>query len=349
MYALVGSRTTRERHARGQGISVYAVCPRSGALELVTIETGLVNPSYLLLSKNGQRVYTVHGDRQEISAFSLNQQTGRLSLLNQQSTQGLNPVHLCFTPDQRAIMVVNHLGASMVVLPIDADGALLPVTQQHRFSGDIGPHRVEQSQAKPHAVVYDPSGRFLVVPDKGLDAVFGFVWEEGRFLPTAQIKVSSREGAGPRHACFHPHMPVMYCVNELDSTVAVYAWDQQHASLHAVQVLSTLAHSFTGNSRAAAIVLSASARHLYVSNRGQDSISIYAVDKETGCLSWQSNVSSQGRTPRFMDFNQSGDYLYVLNEDSDSIVQFAVDADTGALSYLASWPCGSPVCMVFSK
>lgn len=349
MYALVGSRTTRERQARGQGISVYAVCPQSGGLELLTLHTGLINPSYLLPAADGRRIYTVHGDCQEISAFEFDPSTASLRFLNQQSTQGLNPVHLCFTPDQKAIVVVNHLGASTAVLPIDADGALQPVAQVQKFSGAVGPHRIEQTQAKPHAAVWDPSGQCMVVPDKGLDAVFSFAWESGVLRPTAQQKLSSREGAGPRHACFHPSLPVLYCVNELDSSVTVYDWHAQEKRLHPVQVISTLSQDFTANSRAAAIVLSACGRHLYVSNRGQDSISLYAVDPATGALSWQGHVATQGRTPRFLGMHPTGNYLYALNEDSDSIVQFVVDGNTGGLEAIASWPSASPVCMVFTR
>ncbi|HAC68898.1 MAG TPA: hemagglutinin, partial [Pseudomonas sp.] len=115
MYAYVGSRTTRARQARGEGISVYRVTP-AGALELVQVVGDLINPSYLTLNRAGDRLYTVHGDEQAVSAFAVDRQTGHLAFLNRQDTGGRNPVHLALAPDDRHLVVSNHLGRSLAVL-----------------------------------------------------------------------------------------------------------------------------------------------------------------------------------------------------------------------------------------
>lgn len=349
MYAYVGSRTTRERNARGEGISIFRLDPVQGALELVAIEKGLVNPSFLALSRDGQFLYTVHGDAAEVSAFAVERQTGLLRFINRESTQGRNPVHLALDPSGRFLVVSNHIGASLAVLPINADGALAPLCQLIALEGPVGPHRVEQQQAKPHFNPFDPSGRFVVVPDKGLDRIFSFAFSEGRLVPAAVPWVAAREGAGPRHLAFHPHLPLAYVVNELDSSVTAYRFDSGSGALAPFQVLPALADSFVGNSRAAGIAIDARGRFLYSSNRGGDSVAAFAIDGPSGCLRFLGAEPTRGKTPRCFALSPNGRFLFALNEDSDTIVTFAIDPDTGALAATgAQVRCGSPVCMVFS-
>jgi len=349
MYAYVGSRTTRERNARGEGISVFKVDPERGTLQLVDIEKGLVNPSFLALSRDGNFLYTVHGDESEVSAFKVDRQSGRLTFLNRQSTQGKNPVHLALDPSGHYLVISNHIGASLAVVPVNADGSLAPLTQLVKLEGPIGPHRVEQKQAKPHFNPFDPSGRFVLVPDKGLDRVFSFRFEQGQLVPAAVPFAVARETSGPRHLAFHPKAPLAYVVNELDSTVTAYRFNAGTAELSAFQLISALPDSFTGNSRASEIEIDAKGRFLYASNRGYDSVAVFAIDAETGRLSFSGAQPTSGKTPRFFALAPNGRFMFALNEDSDSIVTLAVDPASGALKPTgAQVSSGSPVCMVFS-
>jgi 6-phosphogluconolactonase len=350
MFAYVGSRTTRDRNARGEGISVLEVDAASGSLERVQLVDGLVNPSYLALGRGGRHLYCVHGDQSEVSAFQVDAGSGVLSFINRQGTEGRNPVHLALDPSGRFLVVTNHIGASLAVLQIESDGALGSLVQSVPISGPIGPHRIEQQQAKPHFNPFDPSGRFVVVPDKGLDRVFSFRFEQGRLVPADAPFVATREGAGPRSAVFHPQRPFAYVVNELDSTVTTYRFDIQSGALTPLHILSTLPASFTGNSRAAGIAIDRMGRTLYASNRGHDSMAVFRIDVATGLPEFVAAEPSGGRTPRFFTLSPDGQRLFALNEDSDSIVAFGVDAVTGRLSEptpVAS--SGSPVCMVFSE
>ena len=350
MFAYVGSRTTRERHARGVGITVFRVDEGSGALKPVQVVGGLVNPSYLALSASGSHLYTVHGDQSEVSAFRVDRDSGALQFLNSQSTEGRNPVHLALDASGTRLVVTNHIGASVVVLPVAADGALGPIDQSVPFTGPLGPHRIEQQQAKPHFNLFDPSGRFVIVPDKGLDRVFSLRLDRSRLAPATAPFVQAREGAGPRSLVFHPHLSIAYVANELDSTVTTYGFDADTGALTPRQVLPTLPSTFTGNSRAASIAIDASGRTVYASNRGHHSIAVFRVDADSGLLDLVAAVPSEGRTPRFFTLSPDGRQLYALNEDSDSIVTFAVDASTGRLTPTgATVACGSPVCMVFSS
>jgi 6-phosphogluconolactonase (cycloisomerase 2 family) len=350
MFAYVGSRTTRERNARGLGISVFEVDPRDGRLELVQLVDGLVNPSYLALSHDGRSLYTVHGDESEVSAFQVDRTNGTLGFLNRQSTQGQNPVHLALDTSGRFLVVTNHLSSSLAVLPISADGTLDAVSQLVTLRGPPGPHRVEQQRSKPHFNPFDPSGRFVIVPDKGLDRVFCFRFEAGALTPAAVPFVATREGAGPRNLVFHPRLPLAYVVNELDSTVTTYRFAADTGALEPLQILTTLPSTFTGNSRAAGIAVDEAGRTLYASNRGHDSIAAFRVDPASGLLGFRSATSTQGRKPRFFTLSPDGRLVFALNEDSDAIVVLRVDAASGNLAPTgARTDSGSPVCMVFGS
>lgn len=348
MYAYVGSRTTRERHARGEGISVFQV-DATGALERIQLVGGLVNPSYLALAADGATLYTVQGDGSEVSALRVDRANGHLSPLNQQGTQGSNPVHLALNPSGRFLIVTNHLGASLAVLPIGDDGALQPLLQLESISGPIGPHRIEQQQAKPHFNPFDPSGRWVIVPDKGLDRVFSFRFEGGELRPAAVPFASAREGAGPRSAVFHPTLPLAYVVNELDSTLTTYRFDATTGALEPLHIVPTLPASFTGNSRAAGIAIDAAGASIYTSNRGHDSIAIFRLDRDSGLPQFVDAEPTLGKTPRFFTLSPDGRLLFALNEDSDSIVAFDVDTDGSLRAPRQVADCGSPVCMIFAS
>jgi len=350
MFAYVGSRTTRARNARGAGISVLNVDVDSGRLEPVQALAGLDNPSFLALNASGDRLYSVHGDLHHISAYSVNGGDGTLALLNTQDTLGKNPVHLAIDPGGRRIVVSNHIGASLAVLPIEADGSLGEVCQLIELEGKPGPHRIEQPHAKPHHNPFSPDGRYVLVPDKGLDGIFSYRFMDGRLLPSSAVFTPAREASGPRHIAFHANGSHAYCVNELDSTVTAYQFDQASGRLAPRQILSTLPSTYTGNSRAAEIAVDAAGRYVYASNRGHDSIAVFAVAPETGMLAWRGCVPSGGRTPRFLAIAPGGRHLFALNEDDDAIVSFSVDADSGALHPNGEvLHTGSPVCMVFSN
>jgi 6-phosphogluconolactonase len=349
MYAYVGSRTSRERNAHGDGISVYKVDAQSGSLELVQLVKDLVNPSFLALSRDGEFLYTVHGDETDASAFRVDRASGRLTFLNKQSTQGKNPVHLALDPTGRFLVVTNHIGSSLAVLPIAADGSLSALSQLVTLTGPIGPHRIEQKQSKPHYNPFDPSGRYVIVPDKGLDRVFVFRFEGGTLIPAATPFVTTREGAGPRHLVFHPTMNMAYLVNELDSTVTTYRFKPDSGLLEPLQILSSLPATFTGNSRASEIAIDRTGRTLYASNRGHDSIATFRIDAGTGLLAFDGADLTLGRTPRFFALAPSGKHVFALNEESDSIVTMKIDAMSGRLTSAGpSVSSGSPVCMVFS-
>jgi len=193
-FAYVGSRTTRERNARGEGLSVFRVDPATGIWTSVQVLRDLTNPSFLAFDRQRRFLYTVHGDLSEISAFRIDPQSGTLTFINQESTGGRNPVHLSVDLTNRFIIVANHISSSLAVLPIGPDGALGKLCDLVTLTGKIGPHRVEQPFAKPHQVVFDGTDQFIAVPDKGLDRTFVFRIDTrtGKLVPVETAAAEAR-------------------------------------------------------------------------------------------------------------------------------------------------------------
>lgn len=348
-FAYVGSRTTKERNARGVGITVYRYAPETGACALIQTLDDLVNPSFLTFDNSQTHLYCVHGDQSEVSSFSIDTCTGVLSKLNTVSTQGKNPVHLSVDPTNKFLAVANYATGSFALFPIKDDGSLGDLSHAESLPGEAGPHKVEQGSSHPHMIPFDPSGRYVVVPDKGLDGIFVYrVRNNNAKLEATQVSmIKAREGSGPRHIVFAPDARHAYVVNELDSSVTGYAYEADQGALTPKEILSTLPSSFTGNSRAAAIVLAPSGKYLYVSNRGHDSVATFVIN-EGGEFVAKGHTPSRGRKPRFMNLTPDGTLLFVANEETDNIVAFDVDRNTGDLSANGQViKTGSPVCMIF--
>ncbi|UHH32078.1 lactonase family protein [Pseudomonas veronii] len=348
-FAYVGSRTTKERNARGVGITVYRYASETGACALVQTLDDLLNPSFLTFDNFQTHLYCVHGDQSEVSSFAIDSKSGVLTKLNSVSTQGKNPVHLSVDPTNKFLAVANYATGSFALFPIRDDGSLGDLSHAELLPGDAGPHKVEQGCSHPHMIPFDPSGRYVVIPDKGLDRIFVYrVRNNNAKLEATQVSmIKAREGSGPRHIVFAPDARHAYVVNELDSSVTGYAYEADQGALTPKEILPTLPPTFTGNSRAAAIVLAPSGKHLYVSNRGHDSVATFAING-SGEFVAKGHISSQGRKPRFMNITPDGTRLFVANEETDNIVAFDVDIKTGGLTSNGQViRTGSPVCMIF--
>jgi 6-phosphogluconolactonase (cycloisomerase 2 family) len=348
-FAYVGSFTSAARKARGEGISVYRIDSDSGRWGRVQALNREVNPGYLAIDPKRPVLYAVHSEANQVSAFSVNEATGELSLINRQSCGGDNPVHVALDATGAFLVVANYGSGSVVVLPVNADGSLGGRTDLVTLKGELGPHRTEQSAPHPHHCLFDPAGRTVVVPDKGLDRLFVFKLDtaKGALVPADPPSVKVRSGAGPRHIAFNPRLPYACVINELDSTVAAFRVTRA-GGLEPIQILPSIPPTFTADNTGAAIEVAPSGRYVYVSNRGHDSIGIFRVDEATGLLSPVAWEPTKGAMPRFIGLDPTGARLYAANQRGDTVVEFDVAEAAGTLRATGRIVvAGTPVCVVW--
>jgi 6-phosphogluconolactonase len=347
MFAYVGSYTTPERKGHGNGINVYGVDPRNGAFRHVQQLGGLENPSYLAINKAGTHLYSVHGDRSEATAYTIDARTGRLSVLNRQSTGGYNVIHLDFDATGRFLVVTNYGTDTIAALPIAKDGSLGPYSTLTTVTGTPGPHRREQNNIRPHHNPLDREGKHFFLPCKGGDVVIAYRLDRKRGVAVEAARVTSRPGAGPRHIDFHPGKPYAYVINELDSTITTYR--KSGPVLAPLQTIPSCPDGFTGYSTGAEIRVGRRGRHVYVTNRGHDSIGVFAIDPSRGTLSPKQWVPTNGGVPRFFAFDRAERFLYVANQGGDTIFAYKVGRDGKLSPTRIRVAVGSPACIVFSR
>lgn len=344
--AYVGARTTRARNARGNGLNVFRV-EQDGSwhhIQLLEME----NPSFLAFDRTKRFLYTVHGDSDGVSSFSIDAESGSLTLLGRTSTEGRNPVHLSFDPSNRFLLVANHVTSTIALMPRQKDGTIGEVCHLYKIEGELGPHRVEQPFPKPHQVEFDPSGRWIIVPDKGTDEVLVFELDSETQTLRLHTRSAAREGSGPRHVSFHPNGELAYVINELNSTITAYRFNANHGELKPFQILSALSDDFTGNSRGAEIMVSPDGGFVYASNRGSDTIASYRI-LPSGTLELAGHWPTSGKTPRFFTLPDNN-LLLVANEESDTIVAMQIEASSGDVrTTRQAQSVGSPVSILLRQ
>jgi 6-phosphogluconolactonase len=353
----IGTYTRRESFVDGkaEGFYVYHLDPLSGELAYAAAVTGAgtVNPSYLALAPDRRCLYAVNeitggkGPYGTVSAFAVDPLTGHLRFLNQQSTRGLAPCYASIEPEGRYCLVANYETGSVCVLPVQEDGRLGAATDLVQFSGS-GPHPERQESPHAHMIVPSPGGHLIVAVDLGTDRLLAFRlgMERGTLIPADSPWIPMLPGTGPRHLAFHPFKPFAYVIGELCSTVSVFRYGERRGAFKAVQTLSSLPDDFRGQNLGAEIKVAPSGRVVYASNRGHDSLAIYAADQRTGKLSLVGHESTQGIGPRDFAIAPSGALLLVANQDTDTVVTFWIDQESGRLAatgHVAHVP--TPVCL----
>jgi 6-phosphogluconolactonase len=346
-FAYVGCFTTEKRKAKGKGIALFTIDPASGKWTFVEACDALHNPSYICLDRAQRFMYSAHGDSSEVCAYARDARTGKLTLLNKQDTKGDNSSTVEVDASGRWVLL--STGPGVALFPVKADGSLGPYSDLVIPEGEPGPLRDEQEGPHPHQATFDLTGRFVVVPDKGLDRiqVFRFDAERGK-LASCDI-LPARHGAVPRHITFHPRRPYAYLVAENDSTVFALHWDTGTGKLKPFQRVPTLPTDFVDDNMAAEIAITPSGKFLYASNRGHDSIVIYSVDEASGRIATVGWEPVRGKKPRFFALDPAAEHLYAANEDSHAIIEFRVDPATGKLEATGLVvETGSPTCIAFA-
>jgi len=348
----VGTYTT----GKSEGIYLYRLNLSSGELKPVASTKGVVNPSFLALTPSRRYLYAVNEVQEfagrksgAVSAFAVDQRTGELRLLNQQPSLGADPCYVDVDAGGRFVLIANYTGGNVMVLPVRRDGSLGEAADMKQYQGS-SVNRERQEGPHAHCIVLDPANRFAYSCDLGTDRImiFRFDSRTGKLLPAEQRWVQVKPGAGPRHLAFQPGGKYVFVLNELHSTVTAFSRDPEKGSLKELQTLTTLPKDFAGTNTSADIHVSSDGRFLYCSNRGHDSIAIFAIDPHGG-LSTIGHESTRGMTPRNFGIVPTGAFLLVANQKSDNIAVFRVDRKTGRLSSTGQMvEAPSPVCLKFT-
>lgn len=341
MRAFIGSRTTRERKARGEGLSVIEIRD-SGAWHVRQV-VDLINPSYLLVDPDRHTLYAVHGDMSDISAMAFGPD-GQLRVLNQRSTRGRNPVHLAWNARRSHLVVANYATGSLSCLPVAPDGGLGEAVSTLQFTGTPGPRHSDQTGSHPHQVVRWPGSNRFIVPDKGLDRLHLVELDDAGGLQLCGAWQAA-PGAGCRHAVVDAERNLLWLVNELDSTVTTCRVDVKACRIDGINTVSLLPAGFTASNSAAGIVRRGGM--LYVSSRGLDAVVTLHIDAHTGHPTPMQTTSTRGTTPRFITLTPDEQSLLVANETSDTVWRLAIRQDGLLGDAEPTIQTGSPVCIAF--
>ncbi len=342
--------------ARSKGIYVSRFDPGTGRLSAPELAVATASPSFLALHPSRRFLYAAEETSMlegkhvgVVSAFSLDAKTGRLTLLNRQSSGGEGPCHLAVDQSGKCLLVANYGNGVIAALPIQADGTLAePGTIIQHKGSSVNPAR----QAGPHAhfITTDPADRFALACDLGLDEVLVYRLDpaKARLVANDPPFASVKPGSGPRHLAFDPSGRFVFLINEMSSTLTAFAYDAKRGALKEVQTISTLPETFAGERSGAEVQVHLSGKFVYGSNRGHDSIAVFGFDPKRGQLTCLQHQTTQGKMPRHFAIDPTGQWLLAENQESDSVVVFRVDAKTGCLSPTGQTvSVGAPVCAVF--
>jgi 6-phosphogluconolactonase len=337
---------------------VYRFDLETGDLTLAQTVPDVVNPTFLALHPSGRFLYAVNevleyagSSSGSVSAFAVDRGTGALALLNEQPTLGGDPCHLSIPRTGHHVLVANYAGGSVAMYRIAADGSLGGTSDFKQHNGSsIDPGR--QTAPHAHSVTIDPTTRFAMVADLGLDRIVVYRLDlvQGRLVPNDPPFYQGKPGAGPRHFDFHPSGRYAYVINELDLTLSALAYDSVGGVLTHLQTESTLPAGIEPFGSTADVHVHPSGRFVYGSNRGHDSIVVFAIDASTGGVTYVENQSTGGQTPRNFAIDPTGTLLLAANQDTHTIVTFRIDGETGKLTPTgASIASPSPACIKFAR
>ena len=347
--------TYTEEGSTSKGIYAYRFDRHTGIISTIGLAARTINPSFLAVHPNHRFLYAVNEVRTyegqksgAVSAFAIDRATGKLTLLNEVASKGADPCYITLDKTGKYVLVANYTGGSLSVFPVLDDGRLGEATAFVQHSGHgTNPQRQEGPHA--HSIDLSPDNRFAIVDDLGLDEtlVYRFDSARGTLAPDPAF-AKADPGAGPRHFAFHPTGRFAYVINEMHNTVTAFDYDPADGALHPLQKISILPKSFTGENTAAEIQVHPSGKFLYASNRGHDSIAVFAIDPNKGTLTLVEYASTKGQGPRNFEIAPGGKLLFAANEKADNVVVFRINQQTGRLTTTGKvLEVAQPVCVKF--
>lgn len=337
-----------------KGIYVYRFNPATGRLTSLGLAAETENPSFLAVAPDGRYLYAVNemigGKRNgAVSAFAINLRTGKLTFLNQLSSEGSSPCYVSLDKTGKYALVANYGSGSVAVFPLGRNGRLQKASAFVQHTGSsVNPRRQKGPHA--HSVNISPDNRFAISADLGLDKLLvdHFNAATGSLTPDKPPFARVKAGSGPRHFVFSPNGKFLYVVSEMGSIVTAFSYNASNGLLRELQVISTLPKNFKGESTGAEVDVLPSGEYLYASNRGDDTIAVFRINDRKGTLTPIQYAPTGGKNPRNFEIDPTGSYLFAANQDSASVVIFRINQRTGRLT-----PTGqrleldSPVCVKF--
>ena len=340
-----------------KGIYTFRMDNATGTLSQIAVAGGTEDPSFLAIHPNGKYLYATSeidnfgGETSgAVAAYAIDSATGELTLLSQHPSGGTGPCHITVDATGRWVVSANYQSGSAAVFPIESDGSIGEASDvaQHVGGSGVVPERQEGPHA--HSVTVDPSNRFVLVADLGMDKVmiYELDGEKGRLVPASTPWVESAPGAGPRHVDFHPDGRYVCVLNEIDLTLSSYAYDADSGGMTHVETVSTLQGEVAEDPSTADVHFSPDGRFVYSSNRGHHSLAIFAFDDSSGKMTFVGHESTRGETPRGFNIHPAGKIVLVGNESSDTVVEFRRDAESGKLTATGQVvDVPMPVCIMF--
>jgi 6-phosphogluconolactonase len=334
----VGTNVTSDQE---NTIYLYRLNPSTGALTAVTALKGGAQPTYLTMDAAHRYLYAVSETQSfkgtantgGVSAFAVDPRTAGLTMLDQQPSLGASPCYISLDRSEKNVLVANYSSGTVSLLPRQADGQVGAPTDSDQHQPPNGPHK---NQDKPHAhcITTDPANRYAFSVDLGTDKVYRYQLDpaQHKLGNPPGVAFTAKPGTGPRHLIFHPNGRWAYLENELNSTVTALTYDAKAGTFQEVQTLTTLPAGFAGDNSGADVHISPDGRFVYTSNRGDNSLAVFAVDGGSGRLSLVQHVSTQGKTPRNFGLDPAGQVLLVANQNSDNVFSYLVDKKTGKLT-----------------
>jgi len=358
---LLGSHATRADEGRvyfgtytkaggSEGIYTAGFDEGSGKLGEPVLAAKVASPSFLTIAPSGKTLYAVSetagADGGRVTAFRI-LASGLLEKLNDQSSGGDGPCHVSLSSDGKTLAVANYGGGSVASYRIGDDGALsAPVSVIQHTGSSVDPKRQKEPHA--HSINFSPDGRFAYAADLGTDRIYLYAVDPATSALKRAGETVITPGSGPRHFSFRPDGQFAYVINEMTLKVNTFRVDAASGALTEVQSLSTLPEGTDPVGSTAEVVAHPSGKFLYGSNRGHDTLVVYAIDGATGQLTWVENEPIRGKTPRNFVVSPDGKWLLAAGQQSDSVAVFAIDARTGALEFGDSQiKISSPVCIRF--
>lgn len=325
-------------------LSSQSTPPQTGiALARLDTQSGQLSPPVLAAQTPDPSFVVVHADRRHLyicnsqtpgglSAFAIQSGSSALSFLNHKVSTGRGPSHVSIDRSGRYVFNANYGGGYVEVYTRNDDGSLGERTAFVQHAGS-SVHPERQTRAYTHWFAASPDNRFALAADLGTDRIMVYRFDErtGALQPNEPSFIAAPAGAGPRHVAWHPDGQRFYLVEELANTVTLYSWDAAAGVGISRQTVSTLPDGYSGGASAAAeIAVHPNGRFLYASNRGDDSIALFALDA-AGRMTPRGHTPSQGKVPRYFVIDPTAQWMIVSNQGSDNVVVFSVNAATGAL------------------